>query len=221
MKKLFLALVVFAVMALASGTAYAGGIGFTGSLSVDAAHNFSFTAGHVGSVNGYNCGATTDTLCGTGDLGVEVNLTGQFVMQDPNGGNTADFVSTNGFLSIGNKDTGTLTGNVQLLSITSSGSYFDIAVTITNVQITAGTSAYLTKMAGSHPAVMTLNFTAAGGPTLDQLYHWDGKDERGNPISFMSPYQGSVNIVPEPATLALLGTGFLATGGWLRRRILK
>jgi len=120
-------------------------------------------------------------------------------------------------LTLGDAVDGTATGTLGYVSMqTISPGNFAITLTFSNVTYTLGTGAAdaalssLTQGAGGS---LTYQFSAPGVTDVASLANFDG--------SVSSSYSASLNTVPEPASLALLGSGLLAGGNFVRRKYAK
>ncbi len=122
-------------------------------------------------------------------------------------------------MTVGNGTTGTLTGDIQFVTITSNGAgSFSVSISLSNINITGGTSAFLTSIAGNNDGngTFTFQFTAGGGLN-DLLNMGIGQSNLASVIN--TSVSGSVTTVPEPASLFLMGTGLLAGGRFVRRKL--
>lgn len=217
MKRLTLLLALFALMtftvsASATDISFAGGVsiqqtGTTSSPSV----NFTFSGLSVtpGTLGG-------DALEGTA-VTISPNTTFSFTSVV---GSNGYFSPNGGSMSIGNATTGTLTGDISFVTITGNGSgSFSISIALSNINITGGTSAFLTSLVGQQKGsgVFTFQFTAGGG--LNDLLNMGlGSGTLANTSTINTSVSGSV-AVPEPASLFLLGSGLMAGGGFVRRKL--
>ena len=212
-----------ALLACLGVRAHASQIPFAGSLTLTQIGtattpqvNFSFNGLTVEALPG-------DTLNGT-TLAITPNPPG-FIMSGPitvqNGLDVATFSSSGGTISAGNASTGTLNGDVQFIDIFSSSyspGFFGVQIGLSNVTVTAGSSATIDSWASSQ-GDGTLSFSFSSGPqTLNDLL------TLGLPgSSFSNPQtdslQGTVAPVPEPATLFLFGSCLLGLGLAYKRRL--
>ena len=212
-----------ALLACLGIRAHASQIPFAGSLTLTQIGttatpqvNFSFNGLTVEALPG-------DTLNGTA-LAITPNPPG-FIMSGPitvqNGLNVAQFSSSGGTISVGNATVGTLNGDVQFIDIFSSSyspGFFGVQIGLSNVTVTAGSSAMIDSWASSPGGSGTLAFSFSSGPqTLSDLL------TLGLPgSSFSNPQTDSLQgtiAVPEPATLFLLGSCLLGLGLAYQRRL--
>lgn len=217
MKRLTLLLAMFAFMTFAV-SASATDISFSGGVAINQAGsvgtpkvNFTFSGLTVtpGTLGG-------DTLEGTV---VSINPTTNFSFTSIVGSN-GYFSPNGGTMSIGNGTTGTLTGNINFVTITGNGAgSFSLSIALSNINITGGTSAFLNTLAGSSNGngVFTFQFTSGGGLS-DLLNMGLGSGSLAGTSTIRTSVSGSVSV-PEPASLFLLGSGLLAGGGFVRRKL--
>ena len=206
------ALVTFGVSASADDISFSGGVKITqaGTISSPSV-NFTFSGLTVtpGTLGG-------DALEGTA---VTINPTSTFSFTSITGSN-GYFSPNSGTMSMGNVTTGTLTGDIQFVTIAGNGAgAFSISIGLSNINITNGTSALLSSLAGTTngSGVFTFQFTAGGG--LNDLLNMGlGSGVLGSKSVINTSVSGSVTV-PEPASLFLLGSGLIAGGGFVRRKL--
>jgi hypothetical protein len=160
-----------------------------------------------------------DALTGTS---VSITPTTTFDLAGPittNGSiQTANFSPGNGNISIGNATTGTFSGGINFLSIVNpAAGFYNVEMNLSNITVTSGTSALLSTWAASSPftnGAGTMTFSFSSGP--QSLTNLMGI---GAGTTLTDSLQGTVTPVPEPASLALLGTGLLALAFVFKRRL--
>lgn len=121
---------------------------------------------------------------------------------------------------------GLLTGTIDFISIfqnAGSPGAFAINVGLVNLNYACGpgclSSGVLSELAGGGAGNLTFTFGFTDGPqTMSDLLAMTGATA-GTSSSTNNGFTGIVNTVPEPASLALLGSGLLAGGNFVRRKL--
>jgi len=217
MKRLTLLLALCALMLTFSVPASADDINFSGGVTITQTG----TAGSP-SVNFTFSGMTVSGMSGDSLNGTAVTITPNSSFSFTSIAGSNGYFSPNaGTISIGNATTGTLTGDITFVTITA-GAFpgtFAISIGLNNINVVTGTSAALNGWTGTNggSGVFTFQFNA-GGSLNDLLYIGTGVGALGQTGSIETSVSGSVTV-PEPASLFLLGSGLLAGGGFVRRKL--
>ncbi|HXE30616.1 MAG TPA: PEP-CTERM sorting domain-containing protein [Terriglobales bacterium] len=212
-------------LTLGASTAHASQIPFQGTVTLNQmgnsalnpAVNFAFSGLTVSSL------PAGDTLNGAA---VSILPTGSgFIVSGPittsGTTSTASFSSSGGTINMGNAGTGTLSGNISFITISVNSlnpGDFSVNVGVSGLTITAGSSSILTSWAGSTKGIGTLQFNFVSGPQTLAALEGLGLPGNGFDSRLTDSLAGTI-AVPEPASLALFGSGLLGLAFLFKRRL--
>jgi hypothetical protein len=221
MKKVILSLVLLMAVAL-TGSAVADTIGFHGVA----------IATQLGSAGSPQVGFSFSNV--TVGTPVADTLNGASIVLNTGGAVFNNLVTTTvgsfsggpgSFNILDNGGSGSLTSNVDYVNIISTvgvpGAY-TVTIKLSNINVSVGTSTALNGFVGvpGGAGFLTFNFTAPDNTSLYDFLNM-GISDSGSTIvdsSLSDTFSGTVRPVPEPSSVALLGSGLLGLGSMLRRK---
>jgi hypothetical protein len=168
------------------------------------------TVGTVSSINGVVPG--TDSAFNAPISGLTFDYT-----------NTGTFSPTTQTITVGNSSSGILSGTVTYVSLTSNGSGgFSLNIGLNGLTFancsTGGctNSALLSAFGTAGNGILTFQFVSGTGPQgINDLLNLPAG------TAAFTTFSGTLANVPEPATLAMFGSGLLALVGTIRRRMVR
>jgi len=220
MKKLVLLAVVATFMvatsAMADTIAWSGAFNITGNGSGTV--TLTFSPGSILSATNPNNTADTTLVANGGQANYSLTFVTSTAAVTNYSVGSGVFAPGSTNLSLGDAVDGKATGTLAYLSMTNAApGNFAITLNFTGVTYTLGTgpadAALQSLTSNGAGGSLTYQFSANGVTDVNSLANFNG--------SVNSSYSASLSAVPEPASLALLGSGLLAGGNFVRRKYAK
>lgn len=134
--------------------------------------------------------------------------------------NANTFTPSNAVISFGDASTGVLSGTINYIALAGSGGSFTLNVSLTGLTYTCGggctSNTVLSSFGALGGGLLSTQFTIGNLQNTADLATFNNTSDRQSGNSTIS---GTVSAVPEPASLALLGTGLLTGGSFVRRKL--